>query len=198
MLVIYTPVVVALGIVVVVRITTGFPMADLTRDPLQIAQVPVYTGVLSNLGVLVWAGTAAICLFSYAVVRNRAAPGTSSRFLLAGGLVTVMLLLDDFFMFHEIIFPQYIGIPENLVYAIYVLVVAWFLARHRSTILRTNFLLLALALAGFGLMVVMDIFEYVNPLPGFYLLEDGFKLFAIVSWAAYFISTSVRQVGGSK
>jgi len=101
-------------------------------------------------------------------------------------------------MFHEIIFPQYIGIPENLVYAIYVLVVAWFLARHRSTILRTNFLLLALALAGFGLMVVMDIFEYVNPLPGFYLLEDGFKLFAIVSWAAYFISTSVRQVGGSK
>jgi|GEM_PF-2919497 len=96
MLVIYTPVVVALGIVVVVRITTGFPMADLTRDPLQIAQVPVYTGVLSNLGVLVWAGTAAICLFSYAVVRNRAAPGTSSRFLLAGGLVTVMLLLDAF------------------------------------------------------------------------------------------------------
>lgn len=191
---IYTPVVIALGIVIVIRITTGFSMADLTRDPLAVAQAPVYIGILSNLSVLVWAAAATVCFFSYTLVRNRAATGRHAWFLLSGGFITVMLLLDDFFMFHEVVFPEYIGVPENLVYVIYISIVLWFLVWYRSIILQTDFLLLALAGTAFGLMVVMDILEYINPLPGFYLLEDGFKLFGIVSWAAYFISVGARQV----
>lgn len=195
---IYAPVVLTLVTMVLIRVTTGFPMADLTRDPLAVVQEPVYIGAVSNLGVLIWAAAATICFFSYAVGRDRSAPNSNSRFLLYGGLITVMLLLDDFFMLHEVVFPDYVGIPENLVYAIYISLIAWFLVWYRRRILEhTTFLLLILALSGFGLMVVMDILEYVNPLPGFYLLEDGFKLFAIVSWTAYFASVGARQLRGS-
>ena len=104
--------------------------------------------------------------------------------------MTILLLPDDVFMFHEIVFPRYLGVPEKVVYAANAVVVLWFLMAFRSTILQTDFLLLALAFAGLGFSAGADFIETIFPYPGFYLLEDGAKLFGIVSWAAYFITVS--------
>ncbi len=190
MLLIYTPVVITLGMVVAVRIGTGTAIANLTRDPLQVVSAPFYIGIVSTAGALIWSATAAVCIFSYVVIRHRAARRAHARFLLAGGLVTVLLLLDDVFMFHEMVFPQHLGVPEKVVYAATAGVVLWFLVAFRSTILQTDFLLLALACAAFSFTVGADFIEPIFPYPAFYLLEDGAKLFGIVSWAAYFIMFS--------
>jgi hypothetical protein len=168
-------------------------VADLTRDPLQVARMPVYTGMLSNLGALIWTGTAAICLFSYAVTRRQTTDGASAHFLLAGGLFTTTLLLDDFFMLHEIVFPRYLGVPEQLIYAGYGLALVWFLGSFRSTLLETDWLLFACALAAFGLSLIGDLIEAIVPFPGSAVIEDSAKLVGIMSWAAYFMMFSRRS-----
>ncbi len=60
MLLVYTLVVIALGIVVAIRITTGIPLANLTRDPLQVLLAPVYIRIIPTIGGLIWAATAAV------------------------------------------------------------------------------------------------------------------------------------------
>jgi len=192
---IYLPVVVALAIVAAVRVRTGIPIATFTTDPLiAVGGAPVYTGVISTLGGLVWCVAAAICLFSSFVIRTRDADGTTGRFLLAAGCVTSLLLVDDMFLFHEIVFPRYLGVPQPVVHATYICIVLSFLAVFRATILRTDFLLLAIALGAFGVSVALDLTATVNPLPGQFLLEDGAKVVGIASWAAYFVRVSTWAV----
>lgn len=194
MLLIYTPVVIAFSIVIAIRIRTGIAIAEFTRDPLGFTDIPVYTGMLSNLGAVIWSAMAAVCLFSYGVIRRRIPSGASPRFLLAGGLITVLLLLDDLFMLHEVVSPQYLGVLAEVAYAMYAVLLLWFLVWFRSTILQTDFLFLALALTGFGFSIGVDLPAPFYSILGLYLFEDGAKLFGIVSWAGYFVLVSGRQV----
>lgn len=194
MLILYTPIVILFGIVVGIRLGTGIAIAEFTRDPLGFTGIPVYTGSISNLGVLIWTASAAICFFTYGIRRSAFRDNTTSTFLLTGGLVTTMLMLDDLFMLHEVVFPEELGIPEELVYLTYLLVVVGFLVRFRSLILQTNFLLLALACVGFGVSIGADEIARSVSIPGMYLFEDGGKFFGIVNWAAYFIQVSARHI----
>ena len=180
MLLIYTPLVIAFVIVVAIRIRTGIAIAEFTRDPLGFTEIPVYTGVLSNLGAVIWSGAAAVCFFSYGVNRSRAGGGASPHFLVAGGLVTLLLLLDDLFMLHEVVFPEHAGIPEDVVYTTYAMVLVGFLVWYRATIMQTEYVLLMLALAGLGLSIGVDLIASLISLPGLYVFEDGAKLFGIV------------------
>ena len=194
MLLIYTPLAIAFGIVIAVRIRTGIAIAEFTRDPLGFTDIPVYTGVLSNLGAVIWSGAAAVCFFSYGISQTRAGGGASPHFLLAGGLITLLLLLDDFFMLHEVVFPEHVGIPEDVVYTTYAVLLLGFLVWFRATILQTDYLLLALGLAGLGFSIGVDLIASMVSLPGLYVFEDGAKLFGIVSWAAYFVLVSARRI----
>lgn len=194
MLILYIPIVILFGIVIGIRIVTGIAIAEFTRDPLGFTGIPVYTGSISNLGVLIWTSSAAICFFTYGLRRSRFRDNTASVFLLIGGLVTTMLMLDDLFMLHEVVFPDELGIPEALVYVTYFVVIAGFFVRFRSFILQTNFLLLALACVGFGVSIGADEIARSVSIPGMYLFEDGGKFFGIVNWAAYFIQVSARHI----
>lgn len=143
---------------------------------------------------MIWSGAAAICLFSYGLLRSRSVQDQTSRFLLAGGIVTLILALDDLFMLHEVVFPDNLGVPEEIVYGTYAALILWLVVAFRKIILRTSFLLLILALAGFGLSVGSDAIAPYVAIPGMYLLEDGGKLFGIVSWSAYFTLVGARHI----
>jgi hypothetical protein len=143
---------------------------------------------------MIWSGAVAICFFSYCLIRARGAGGASPHFLLAGGLITLMLLLDDFFQLHEVAFPEYAGISEDVAYTTYALLLLGFLVWFRTTILQTDFLLLGLGLAGLAFSIGVDLIASLVSLPGLYVFEDGAKLFGIVSWAAYFVLVSSRQI----
>lgn len=198
MVMLYVPIVVTLGIIVLTRIRTGIAIADFTRDPLQIVGAPVYTGIVSSASAVIWSGTAAVCLFSFAVVRGSTERDAAPRFLLAGGLVTTLLLVDDFFLLHEIVFPRYVGVPEKAVQVAIAGILVWFVVSFRTVILRTDYLLLALACGALGVSTGLDFIESVGSYRAFYLFEDGAKLFGIVNWAAYFVLVSAGQVVSSR
>jgi hypothetical protein len=105
------------------------------------------------------------------------------------------LLFDDLFLFHEAIFPYFLKIPEKLVYFGYATGIFYWILRFRKTILKTECNLLFLSLFFFGFSLITDAFlEFVK---GAIFLEDGFKLFGIVSWFGYFVRVCFRVLNNT-
>ena len=102
-----------------------------------------------------------------------------------------MLLLDDFFLLHEVVIPKLLGIKEKYVVATYPLLIVAFLLFFMSKLLTTSYLVLLSALGFLALSVLTDALShsYTNELE--YLFEDGFKFMGIVGWFYYFTSTSL-------
>ena len=162
------------------------PVSKFTRDPIHVLNGHPFTGILSNIGILFWCSTAAICFFSSAILwMNKST--NNSKFLLFSGLITLLLLLDDLFMLHEIMIPKYLHIPEAAVYAGYLTMVLIYLFKFREEILKAEYTLLNFALGFFALSLVTDFFSDDKELK--YLIEDGFKLLGIVTWFLFFIRT---------
>lgn len=190
---IYTPLAMLFVIVIAVRLTTGIAIAELVRDPISFTELPLYTGSLSNLGIMIWSGAGAICYFAWGMLRSRSVDRQVSGFLLTSGIFTTILVLDDFFLLHEEVFPE-IGIPQNLVLGAYVVFTLAFVYWFRETILRTRYLLLVLAGLGFGVSIGVDVLVHVGLIWPLFLLEDGAKLFGIVSWTAYYAFVSSQFI----
>ena len=79
-----------------------------------------------------------------------------SLFFLFAGLTTVMLLLDDLFLFHEYVARELLNIPEKIVLLTYILIIIAFLVKHKSDILGTEFMALILARGFFGLSILVE------------------------------------------
>lgn len=164
-----------------------------TRDPLAVARGhhPL-TGFLSNLGAVLWSAGAAVPLFAWGVVRASGRQGSERAgafqgALLGGGLLTVLLLLDDLFMLHEALYPSLMGLEEGgevAVLALYGLALATYLARCREVLLATRPFLLLVSLGLFALSVGVDQLP-VGTLPGQVLVEDGFKFLGIGTWMVF-------------
>lgn len=163
------------------------PPGHLTRDVAQIVHLPFYTGIFSNLGIMLWSATAA-CAFIGAVLLWRANP-KKARFLLASGVFTAWLGFDDMIQLHEEFMPKTLHIPEEAVFAFYILIAAGYLLYYLRVIYQeTDFLLLGVALAFMGTSVLVDTFmDHV-------FLEDGAKFMGIIFWVAYYSRTAVQQI----
>jgi len=157
------------------------PVSDMTRDMAAIAKVHPLTGVVSNVGILLWCAAAAICLFSASLLRQQGAH-REAGFLVWAGLMTTGLMLDDLFMFHEYIAPVHFHLNEKLVHASYFVVTLVYLLRHRRLILESNYRLLAAALVLFAASMMVDVADGQG---WWRLVEDGCKLLGISSWLAY-------------
>lgn len=172
----------------VVQFKEGIPLGDLTRDPVSVAGVPLYVGFVSQLGIVLWSATAACCFLAALIVARQGLDIRWRNFFLGAAGLSLMLGLDDLYLLHEVFFP-YFGIPELVVFGVYGLLVAVFLGRYLSLLLRSDFLLLAMAFGFLGLSVLADLFdvELIEP----YLLEDTLKLIGILGWLCYFARTAV-------
>ena len=90
--------------------------ADLLRDPLAVAELKpaecckVYYGAVSNLGVLLWTAGAAIALFGAGLALALGRPAGEAGLLLAAGMLTGFLAIDDLFLVHENVLPAF-GVP---------------------------------------------------------------------------------------
>lgn len=189
---IYIPTAFSLLVLVVVDFASDVEVSHLTRDAIQIVEAPIYYGLYSNIGILLWCAAAAICLLSAAILKRVDTQKRIASFLLCSGWITIFLLCDDLFLLHDAFFPDYLLIPDRMIYAAYGIAVLTFLAAFRSLIMETQFLLLAFALIFFAVSIIVDIPDI--PFYGQLFIEDGCKLFGIVSWAAYFIHLSWQQL----
>ena len=121
-----------------------------------------------------------------------------TQFFLFSGLFTVLLTLDDLFQLHEVVFPRYLHIPDEITYPVYGMLAVLFILKFRAVILATDYLLLLFALAFFAVSLIADMFLPFGPIsedsPVGGVIEDSAKIFGMVSWFAYFARLALRQI----
>ncbi len=192
----YVPVIIVL---ILIQFQNIVPYNELTKDRASLIGIKLYWGLLSNIGILIWTATAAICLFSYFLLKKE--DGNKFRtFFLFAGIFSLILAIDDFFFFHDIIFPQMLGIYEELVFLVYFLITVIFLVRFKDIIIKkTDNIFLLFAIIFFVSSLIVDIATHNSFTKHFtfdlhHMLEDGPKLLGIMSWFIYFTRTAYKQI----
>lgn len=187
--IVYAPVLLILTVTLGARFESDVPISFFSRDPTATLEGHPLTGMQSTLGILVWCAAAGICFFTSLVLRRTQANKAFCSFVLWSGMITSVLALDDMFLVHEDLVKRYLSLGENVVFLAYVFLLVGYVIKFRSYILDSEYLLLLLAFALFGLSVVIDFFQNQWPLPGRIFVEGALKLIGIVTWSSYLIRT---------
>lgn len=173
----------------------GAPLSEFTRDPAAITHSKFYIGFLSYLGIMLWSSATTICLFGAFLLKYGKRNRQFTDFLLFSGILSLILTLDDAFLMHETVMPNYFHIPETGIYLGYFIISIGYLVYFFRRILSTDYLLLVIALLSLGLSIFIDkAFSFSN-LETF--IEDGFKFLGIVFWLAYFSRVALVTVHDS-
>lgn len=118
----------------------------------------------------------AISIFSYfQTARDR-------HLLLAAGILTIIIAVDDFFMLHEDIFPRKIGVPEIAIYAFYGIYVALVLKKFFNALVGKRHVGLYISVGLLFLSVAIDV--AIDSL----VTEDILKFMGVTLWSAYWIN----------
>ena len=181
-------------LLVVLRAALDTRFATLTADPVSVAHLPPYAGFLSNLGILFWSAGAAVSLWSFAVTGPGSAPAQHRRLVLHGGLLTLLLCLDDLFMGHESVGPILTGLGEEVFLAGLAALLVAFIVVHAKLILSGGWEPLAAALVGFLVMMVFDVLEHRVQIPAHQLWEEGAKFTGVVCWNWWMMLAARRLV----
>jgi len=188
---IYIPGVVFISLLYVVYRTTGISFGNHFIDD----------GLVSNTGILFLASTAAVCIFGYFFIKNREGTSASTRFLLFFGLYTTLLTIDDFFMIHEAIGNSIAthasvsdNIGEDITFAVYILIFAFYMFKYRKVIYHTEYLLFIFALILLGFSILLEFFSNHLPDIPIFKVEEIYKFLGIITWFAYGIRTAFKLV----
>ncbi len=177
----------ALGVILLGHLIVGTDLMLLTADAAALNASPV-AGVLSNAGIIVWASGAAVAIFGAWVL-----PAPASRYFWGIGLLTAFLVVDDTYMLHDWWLPE-IGVSETIALAMIGLGVAGFMLHQRERIGRSPWLILAIAVAGLTVMIVLDLLEHSVAIPMHHLWEEGAKFVGIMNWSAYLVALTAEGI----
>lgn len=180
---------IVLGFVLFLHFYFGVHLNYLTRDFSALVDAPVYTAFLSQLGMFFWAGAAAICIISGALLSGNQDMKNYRTFFYASAGISLMLGLDDMFLLHESVFPFLLGIPENVVYLGYMVIMIVYGLRYLKILLSTEYILFSLAILFFGLSIIVDITNFYD---GY--IEDPFKFIGMVFWTTYYFRAGKQTI----
>ena len=173
-------------------------LSVLFRDVFATASVEPYYGLFSNIGIFLWFGTAAILLFSGTILFSVNKSHKYSKFLLSFGCLTFLLVIDDFFMLHEKVFPDFLKISEKKTFLAYGIIIIYLLLKFRDTIFDNHFTVFVIAISLLFLSITVDQIlpasSFIFKQDDIYFFEDSLKLIGIISWCFYFIKISGEQV----
>jgi hypothetical protein len=177
----------------------------LTRDLAAQAGVHPLTGLVSNLGALLWVSTAGICFFAAYLVRAR--DERNAWFLLSGGCISLYAGLDDFLMIHEQLAPVYLSLDEKAIVGLLAISIISYTVIFIEEIRLFGFLIFVSALMFFGFSFAIDQFIDILDIKvndWYYFFEDGSKWLGIYLWstfhifsAAHLIDRSPSAIGGA-
>jgi hypothetical protein len=183
-----------LAAVLAVHARYGMPFGNMTRDVVTVTDVHLLTGLVSSLGILCWCVSATACGLAAALLAPFRSSMGEVRFLAGAALLSAYLGLDDLFVFHEDLALRVFGIDEKVVIgSIGLATLAVLVSCRRLIFTRTQWALLALALAWLSVSVALDtvleqqMFRYGDWM---YFWEDGAKWLGLVAWAAYWVGTA--------
>jgi hypothetical protein len=197
---IYIPLLLGLAALVAIYLIAEIPLRIFFIDPVSEFNAPMYVGLVSNFGVLLWGAAASTSLFGGWLAFKSRKNRESAWFLICFGLISTLLMLDDLYLLHEEVIEDHLHIPQKFVFVAYGVLVLGLLIRFRKIIFDSDFSLLYLAFGFLAISVAVDLF--VTPeeffifggFPGRHIIEDGFKLLGIATWSVYFTRTSFQKV----
>jgi hypothetical protein len=182
------PVLLIIGFVLLISWKTGQPIYVLFQDIFYVAQV--YIGFVSNIGAFVWAFAIAICVYVGVLLFNQREQRNASYFFLYAAVLSILLMLDDFFMLHEIIYPRYFHIGSDIIYSIYAALGIGFVVKFKKIILQSDLIILFLSFGFFALSIFFDELRESIAISDYWIIaEDGSKLIGVIYWLAYFSIT---------
>jgi hypothetical protein len=182
-----------LGGIAILVFSTDHPFSYFSRDPaIELGASPL-VGVLSHAGVLLAWGAATVCAFAGALVA-RARDLRHAAPLLLAALGTAYLALDDLFLFHDDIYPQELGLDQDLVIVLYAVAAIAYLAAYRDFFREHEWPLLALALAALGASLLLDLVNVVYTSRIERWLEESSKFVGLALLAAYLVRLSTHML----
>lgn len=160
------------------------PVTVLMRDIFVLVEQPVYVGLVSNLGIVLWAGAATIWGAAAWMARQSPEQHRLAAFTFWSMVLTLVLLADDALMLHEAVLLQAFGIRESIAVLGLGLFVLAYGCRFGWQLVRETAILPALLAGGclaasIGVDRVMAYGEWQT------LIEDGLKFAGIVFWFTY-------------
>lgn len=171
-----------LGAAYYVTTVTDRSIDVLLRDANAIAQQPNYFGALDHAEVLLMSGAGWISLFAATLQRDR-----SALFLGLGGLLSLLLALDNLYMLHESSWRFHLN--EQIVFGFYGLMLVLLVVTSLRRFLNTPFVLLGIAIFLFMVAVLIDALP-LGSMPAPAWLEDCLELVGVCFWSAYFVKCS--------
>lgn len=189
--------VLALGLVVGAAVAAAYGLYGvrpllILDDPAAVLRAPWYVGAVNALGVISWCVAATASLLAAAATRSRQTD--TSRFLFAFGALTIVLMLDDQYMFHERIGRFDLGIPERVTLLVYVLLALSVAVRHGRLVLRhPDAVVLYCAVWLFGVSLFIDVFD-LGSIKGLTAAEEYSKFLGILCWALFASRASLRLI----
>ena len=180
------------GLTVLVATLTHNPIWKLAKDPAEVMGFSPYIGMLSNWGVVLWTGAAAICLFSAVLLKQQNASNPTFTFIAVSGVFSLLLGIDDLFLLHDRLFPRLFHIPENYFYFLYLLAFLVYLVCFGRQIIKYDYLLFGAALLFF--LMSRRVFVTLPFFDQFMTTGDMLKYFGIVFWFAFFYRTALLEV----
>lgn len=160
------------------------------RDPIATLKAPFYIGFLSNIGIILWALTVGVCFFTCFVVENgKEAEGV--KFIFFSGIFSLILLLDDFFLIHEVVLPRHFHISQEFLLIGYLLYLILLIAKFNGFIMKTEYIYFILSLFLFFNSLVFDFLREFIELEGRLnsfgmVVEDGLKIFGVLTWLIFY------------
>ena len=161
------------------------PLGDFTMDPVTALEGPAYIGFVSSVGAAVWSVGCGACLVGALTLDGRARLPFGF-----GGLLTALLLADDLFLIHEA-YIERVGLPMIAAPMIYAGLAIGYFVGFRDFIRRHGIWLLPIAGAFLAASAGVDTaLEEDAP----FVVEDGTKLFGIVTWTSFFVAATVGEL----
>lgn len=192
---IYLPPAILLMAFFLLSVKMKIPFGMFSRDPAELTHSSPFLGVMSNIGILFWCSAAAICMLSFLLLRKDPGQKRLSLFFLASSIITIILMMDDLFMFHEKVYYHYFDLRQRYIYLAYFTMILGYLFYFRKTILKSPFMPLVLAFMLFGMSILVDgITDRIHEIPFHHLLEDGPKFLGIAGWLGYFGTFSLQKL----
>ncbi|MBO9575844.1 MAG: hypothetical protein J7494_08925 [Sphingobium sp.] len=165
----------------------GRNVGNYTRDIPALFEISPLTGLLSTLGLLVWAGSAAVW-YCCRILAEKRGDRRMRRFATASLFLTLWLVLDDSFMIHEGLIPNHLPFPEKGVLALVACAGLAYVVLFRN-LLASALFPLAFAFVPLALSLIIDdvgavwITDRIGDWE--FLLEDGLKWLGIVGWLGH-------------
>lgn len=176
---------------------SGAPVSAFTRDIAAIADINPLNGLVSSIGITLWAAATAVAGFGAWMSRSGSVPSKQCLGAIAG--LSGILLLDDLFMVHEVFFGQVLGVSEIFPFGLYGLLALLWLGYWYRQILELPLAPLWLSALAFGISFATDALDAAALLGSDYgyLVEDGAKFIGIVNWVV-FVGLSARYALSAK